>query len=313
MKVFMNFGKGFKVTGKAMKLVLFLFLINLLFSLLLAIPMYNSLKDSLGKSEAGSRMAEGFDYIWWQEFRDEAKGLETTFSPSVIGKGAILNNLESLIQMRFYSLPSILIAFGLFYIILHVFMAGGILTILNQDVPKFSMKEFARGAGSHFFRFFVLMLFSWIFIISIGIFLRGVFTSVLTNITANSLSEVTPFAYRLAFSALTFVLLLFIQMVFDYARIKVVLDESRNVLKSVLEAVAFVFRHPFSTFGLFYLILMIQIAVTVIYILLKEFIPQLNFPLVLAGFLLQQMFIIAIIWIRCLLYSSQMEFYRYMK
>ncbi len=309
----MNFGKGFKITGKAMKLVLLLFIINLLFSLLLAIPMYNSLKDSFGQSEAGSRMAEGFDYIWWQEFRDEAEGLETTFSPSVIGKGAILNNLESLIQMRFFSLPPILIAFGLFYIILHVFLAGGILTILNQDVPKFSMKEFARGAGSHFFRFFVLMLFSWVFIISISVFLRDAFSSVLTNITSDSLSEVTPFYIRLAFSALTFVLLLFIQMVFDYARIKIVLDESRNVLKSALEALAFVLRHPFSTFGLFYLILLIQVAVTVIYILLKEIIPQSNFPWVLAGFLLQQIFIIAVIWVRCLLYSSQMEFYRYMK
>ncbi len=309
----MNFGKGFRITGKAMKLVILLFMINLLFSLLLAIPMYNSLKDSFGQSEAGSRMAKGFDYIWWQEFRDEAEGLETTFSPSVIGKGAILNNLESLIQMRFFSLPPILIAFGLFYIILHVFLAGGILTILNQDVPKFSMKEFARGAGSHFFRFFVLMLFSWVFIISISVFLRDAFSSVLTNITSDSLSEVTPFYIRLAFSALTFVLLLFIQMVFDYARIKIVLDESRNVLKSALEALAFVLRHPFSTFGLFYLILLIQVAVTVIYILLKEIIPQSNFPWVLAGFLLQQIFIIAVIWVRCLLYSSQMEFYRYMK
>ena len=309
----MNFGKGFRITGKAWKLVILLFMINLLFSLLLAIPMYNSLKDSFGQSEAGSRMAKGFDYIWWQEFRDEAKGLETTFSPSIIGKGAILNNLESLIQMRFFSSSPTLIAFGLFYIILHVFLAGGILTILNQDVPKFSMKEFARGAGSHFFRFFVLMLFSWVFIISIGVFLRDAVSSVLTNITADSLSEVTPFTYMLALSALIFVLLLFIQMVFDYARIKVVLDESRNVLKSTLEAVAFVFKHPFSTFGLFYLILLIQVAVTVIYILLKEIIPQSNFPWVLAGFLLQQMFIIAIIWIRCLLYSSQMEFYRFMK
>jgi hypothetical protein len=313
MKVFMNFGKGFKITGKAMKLVLLLFMINLLFSLLLAIPMYNSLKDSFGQSEAGSRMAKGFDYIWWQEFRDEAKGLETTFSPSIIGKGAILNNLESLIQMRFFSSSPTLIAFGLFYIILHVFLAGGILTILNQDVPKFSMKEFSRGAGSHFFRFFVLMLFSWVFIISIGVFLRDAVTSVLTNITTDSISEVTPFAYRLAFSVLFFILLLFIQMVLDYARIKVVLDESRNVLKSALEAVAFVFKHPFSTFGLFYLILLIQVAVTVIYILLKEIIPQSNFPWVLAAFIIQQMFIIAIIWIRCLLYSSQMEFYRYMK
>ena len=102
-------------------------------------------------------------------------------------------------------------------------------------------------------------------------------------------------------------------MVFDYARIKVVLEESRNILKSTLEALAFVFKYPFSTLGLFYLIFLIQVAVTVIYILLKEIIPQSNFPWVLAAFIIQQLFIFAVIWIRCLLYSSQMQLYKYMK
>jgi hypothetical protein len=300
-------------TGRVPKMVLFLFVINLLFSLLLAIPMYNSLKDSFGRSEAGSRMAKGFDYVWWEEFRDEAKGLDTTFSPSVIGKGAILTNLENLIQMRFYSLPPILFVFGLFYIILHTFLAGGILTIFNQDAPKFTMKEFIQGAGSHFLRFFGLMLFSWVFIIAIGVFLQEGFISIVSEISSNSLSEVTPFFIELGFSALTFILLLFIQMVFDYARIKVVLEESRNIIKSTLEALAFVFKYPFSTFGLFYLIFLFQVAVTVIYILLKEIIPQFNFPWVLAAFLIQQLFIFAVIWVRCLLYSSQMQLYRYMK
>jgi hypothetical protein len=313
MKIFWNFGRGFMATGRVPKMVLFLFVINLLFSLLLAIPMYNSLKDSFGRSEAGSRMAKGFDYVWWEEFRDEAKGLDTTFSPSVIGKGAILTNLENLIQMRFYSLPPILLVFGLFYIILHTFLAGGILTIFNQDAPKFTMKEFIQGAGSHFLRFFGLMLFSWVFIIAIGVFLQEGFISIVSEISSNSLSEVTPFFIELGFSALTFILLLFIQMVFDYARIKVVLEESRNIIKSTLEALAFVFKYPFSTFGLFYLIFLFQVAVTVIYILLKEIIPQFNFPWVLAAFLIQQLFIFAVIWVRCLLYSSQMQLYRYMK
>ena len=300
-------------TGRVPKMVLFLFVVNLLFSLLLAIPMYNSLKDSFGRSEAGSRMAKGFDYVWWEEFRDEARGLETTFSPSVIGKGAILTNLESLIQMRFLSLPPILLVFGLFYIILHTFLAGGILTIFSQDAPGFTLKEFIQGAGSHFLRFFGLMLFSWVFIIAIGSLLQDALISILSGISSNSLSEVTPFFIGLGINALIFILLLFIQMVFDYARIKVVLEESRNILKSTLEALAFVFKYPFSTLGLFYLIFLIQVAVTVIYILLKEIIPQSNFPWVLAAFIIQQLFIFAVIWIRCLLYSSQMQLYKYMK
>jgi len=313
MKIFWNFCRGFMATGRVPKMVLFLFVVNLLFSLLLAIPMYNSLKDSFGRSEAGSRMAKGFDYVWWEEFRDEARGLETTFSPSVIGKGAILTNLESLIQMRFLSLPPILLVFGLFYIILHTFLAGGILTIFSQDAPGFTLKEFIQGAGSHFLRFFGLMLFSWVFIIAIGSLLQDALISILSGISSNSLSEVTPFFIGLGISALIFILLLFIQMVFDYARIKVVLEESRNIFKSTLEALAFVFKYPFSTFGLFYLIFLFQVAVTVIYILLKEIIPQSNFPWVLTAFIIQQLFIFAVIWIRCLLYSSQMQLYRYMK
>ena len=196
MKIFWNFGRGFMATGRAQKMVLFLFVVNLLFSLLLVIPMYNSLKDSFGRSEAGSRMAKGFDYIWWEEFQDEAKGLETTFSPSVIGKGAILTNLESLIQMRFLSLPPILLVFGLFYIILHTFLAGGILTIFSQDAQGFTLKEFIQGAGSHFLRFFGLMLFSWVFIIAIGSLLQDALISILSGISSNSLSEVTPFFHR---------------------------------------------------------------------------------------------------------------------
>ena len=313
MKIFWNLGRGFSATGRVAKMVLFLYVINFLFSLLLAIPMYNSLKGSLGQSEAGSRMAEGFDYIWWQEFRDDAKGLESTFSPSIIGKGAILNNLESLIQLTFFYAPPLLMAFGLFYIIFRVFLAGGILSTFNQDMPKFTLREFAQGAGTHFFRFLALMLLSWGILMAIGTIFLGSIYSFIDNIASESISEVTPFILRLALSVLTFGFLLFVQMVFDYARIKIVLEENRNIFRSALGALGFVFKHPFPTFGLFYLIFLIQAAVTVVYILLREIIPQSSFPLVLAAFFIQQLFIFAVIWVRCLLYSSQMALYKYMK
>jgi hypothetical protein len=275
--------------------------------------MYYSLKDSFGQSKVGERMAKGFDYLWWEEFRDQSEGLDKTFTPSLIGKGAILNNLEALVQMRFYGVPSAVFIVVLLYIILHVFLAGGILSIFNMDSPKFTLKRFFYGSGTYFPRFFLLMLISWIFFIAAGIFLNEGFNSILDNVAENSLSEVTPFYLGLLFGAILFFLILFIQMVFDYARIKIVLEDRKNVLKSALEAFGFVFKHLGSTLGLYYLILLVYFVVTIVYIFIKELIPQSAFLGVLIAFLLQQLFIFALIWVRCWLYSSQLELYRYIK
>jgi len=313
MRAIINFIKGFTKTGKAAQMILLLLVINLSFSLILAVPMYHSLKDSFGHSLVGERMTEGFDYLWWEEFRDEAQGLEESFTPSIIGKGAILNNLEGLLMMRFFELPPIVLMMGLLYIILHTFLAGGILSIFNKQEAKFLMKEFFLGAGAHFFRFFLLMLLSWFFFFLFPFVSFGILGSVLENVRENAFSEVTPFYLGLVFSAIVLFLFLFIQMVFDYGRIKIVTEKSRNVMKSALGAFGFVFKHLGSTLGLFYLLLIVQVTLTIIYILIQGLIPQAHLLGVLAAFLLQQIFIFSIIWIRCWLYSSQMELYKYLK
>ena len=313
MKAFINFFKGFKNTGKLTRMIILLLVINLAFSLVLAVPMYHSLKGSFGNSLSGDRMAEGFDYLWWEEYRDDAQGLEKTFNPSIIGKGAILNNLEGLIQLRVFDLPPVILIFGLLYIILHAFLAGGILSVFRKGDAKFSLKDFFQGAGSFFFRFFLLMLLSWMFFLIIGQGVKGSLDSILDGVRETAFSEVTPFYLGLGFSAVVFLIFMFIQMVFDYGRIKVVLEDSPNVLTSAAGAFGFVFRHLGSTLGLFYLLFLVQIVFTLIYILVQGVIPQSSFLGVALAFLFQQIFIFGLIWIRCWLYSSQMELYRYLK
>jgi hypothetical protein len=312
MKVFINFIKGFANTRKAARMILLLLIVNLVFSLILALPLYHSLKDSFGDSLVGERMAKRFDYLWWEEFRDEAKGLEKTFTPSIIGEGTILSNLEGLLMMRFLDLPPIVLIMVLLYIILHTFLAGGILSIFNRKEVKFSMGKFFRGAGFHFFRFFLLMLLSWFFFILFPFVSFGIFGSILEKVRENAFSEVTPFYLGLLFNAVVLFLFLLIQMIFDYGRIQIVLEESRNVLKAAFRAFGFVFRHPGSTLGLFYLLFLVQIVVTLLYILIQGFIPQSEFWGVLIALLFQQIFIFSLIWIRCWLYSSQMELYKYL-
>lgn len=313
MKVIINFLKGFTATKKVLGMVLLLLIINLLFSLVASVPMYHSLKSSLGNSLVGENMAQGFDYLWWQEFRDQAEGLEKTFTPSIIGKGAILNNLQALVSFRFLRLPPTLLILGLLYILLHTFLAGGILSVFKKESPRFHIKDFFKGAGTYFSRFFLLMLISWLFFWVIARFLSGGLYSILQNIRQNAFSEVLPFTIGLLFNALILLFIFFIHMIFDYARIHVVAEESRNVLWSTLRAWGFVFENLGSTLGLYYLLILISATVSFIYILLKGLIPQSAWPGVIIVFFIQQTFMFVLIGIRCWLYSSQMELYRYLK
>jgi hypothetical protein len=137
--------------------------------------------------------------------------------------------------------------------------------------------------------------------------------SLLNSVRETAFSEITPFYLGLVSSAIVLFLFLLVQMIFDYARIKIVLEDSPNILASATGAFGFVFRHLGSTLGLFYLLFLVQIAFTLVYILIQGVIPQSSFPGVAAAFRFQQFFIFGLIWIRCWLYSSQMELYRYLK
>jgi hypothetical protein len=313
MKVFINFIKGFQKTKKFPRMILLLLVINMAFALIMAVPVHHSLDESFGKSLAGERMAEGFDYLWWEEFRDEAQGLEKTFTPSIIGKGAVLNNLEGLVQARVFDLPPSLLVFGLLYIILHTFLAGGILSVLRNGGTRFSLRVFFQGAGFFFFRFVFLMLLSWAFFLIVGQGIKGVFDSLLSGMRDTAFSEIAPFYWGLIFSAALLFLFLFVQMIFDYARIKVVLEESRNILAAAAGAIGFVFRHLGSTLGLFALLFFVQIVFTLVYVLIQGVIPQSSLFGIASAFLFQQVFIFGLIGIRCWLYASQMELYRYVK
>jgi hypothetical protein len=291
-------------------MVVFLFILNLLFSLVLAVPMYHILKDSFGQGETVEKMAEGFDYLWWEQFRYDSQGVAKTFSPSIIGKGALLDNWDSLLHMNFFNLPPMIVALILLYILFRTFLAGGILSVYKNSAEKFEMQKFLRGAGTYYLRFFLLMLFSWVFFYLIGGILYRKFVTILRNISSSSYSEIPSFYFGLLFSAIILILFLFVQMVFDYARIHVVLEDRRNVFSSFLKSLFFVLRHPGSAFGLYYLLFLVSVALAVVYSLVIGILPDSGFMGVLAGLIVQEIFIFGTIWIRCWLYAGQMELYR---
>ena len=313
MKSLINFIKGFDMTRKTAKMVLFLYIINLLFSMLLAVPLYHSLKNHIGHSDAGGSLENGFDYLWWEEYRDQSQGLEKTFTPSIMGKGALLENLESLIQMKFLTYPPSLILFGFLYVLLHTFLSGGIVYTFAKEPLEFSFKRFFKGAGKFSPYFFGIMT------VSLGIFLLVIvslarwFGSIVSACAKNSVSEITPFILGLVFSLITWAVLLFSHMILDYARIKTVSEGRKNIMKAIASSIIFVFKNPGTTLGLYYLIFVVNIFLSIIYIILQNLIPQVSLWGIAGLFLVQQSFIFTLIWTRCWLYSSQFKLLRYLQ
>ncbi len=312
MKAFINFVKGFHTSRKYFRMVILLLVFNLLFSLILAVPMYTSLEESIGGSEVGDRMVKEFDYIWWEEFRDQSRGIEKTFSPSILGKGAVLDNFVHLLHFGKTGLPRVILVFGAFYMLLHTFLSGGIISVFAGDSSAFSIRGFFSGAGKLAPRFFLLMILSLIFFFFV-IVLKDFFSTITDRVSSTAISEIFPFYLSLIFSIFVYVVFLFFQMVFDYARIKTALEDSQNVLLTIWDAFVFVFKNIGSTMGLFYLLLLTNLALTFVFIILKEIIPQSSAVCVAVVFVIQQAFICSLIWIRCWLYSSQLELYKYLK
>ncbi len=312
MKAFINIIKGFRKTRQVPRLILLLFLLNFLFSLILAVPMYHSLRDSFGNSLVSETMLESFDYLWWEEYRDQSEGLEKTFTPAVIGQGSLLINLENLVRMTFLSLPPAVLMFGLLYILFHAFLAGGVLTVLNQEHPVFKLKKFFHGAGNFFLPFAGYMLLFWFFLFSLAGPLRGFLDDVLNRIARTASSEIFPFVLELVFSAFVLFLILFFHMIFDYARIKTVQNKNKAVFKNTLSAFQFVFKNPGTTVGLYAVIFFAGILFSGLYILTSSLIIQNNLFWISVGFLVQQIFIAGIIWIRCWLYAGESELNRYL-
>ncbi len=311
MKVFINTFKGFRNVYQVKRLVIILFLLNLIFSLLLAVPMYHSLRDSFGAGTTADNMLNSFDYLWWEEFRDQNEDLETTFTPAIIGKGALLTNLEHLTTFRFLSLPPVYLIFGFIYILFHTFLAGGILSVLNPENPGFSLRLFFSGAGNFFISFIIYMILFWFFLFVLIGSVNSWFHQILSRISRNAYSEIMPFFFELASSAVVLFLIFFFHMVFDYARIKTVLTDRKTVLKNTVSAFKFVMKNLGSTLGLYYCIGATALLFSIVYIGLASLIIQSNLLWITMGFLVQQLFIFGIIWIRCWLYAGEMELYRY--
>lgn len=314
MSVLSALKSGIGMATRHWRAILVVYIFNLLLALSVAIGVYSSVDSQLAHNESAGRMAEGFDWLWHQEFtaeRNPNSDLSASIAPWQDGVTPLLLNFEQYVRGNLRSdLPSGLIWLGIIYLLLSTLLTGGILGLFAEENARFTFRFFFDRAG----RYFAILLGILVVALIAYAFLWDVLGAAHRNLVEVSRSGAATEWIPVLTDWFGVVILIFlafaIHMTMDYARVATVAWGKLGLFPALLGAVGFCKRNLKKTLGLFYLTTLLAAAIAVTYSLLVKLGGGETTEKLLILFLVQQLFIFASIWIRMVYLGGQMSLYK---
>jgi hypothetical protein len=222
-------------------------------SFLVALPFALAVRDQiasqLGASLTAGAIADGVNNDWWSEFTAQAAGLGATFTPSIIGFASTLDTLSRVVDAR-YPPMTLMWLLGV-YLALWTFLSGGILDRYARQRPT-RAHGFFSACGRLWFRLArlsaVAALVYWLLFNYLH---PWMFADVLRDTTRNLGIERSVFLWRLAFYAIFGIVLLTVNVGFDYARIRLVVEDRRSALGALRASLRYIWHHPLQVGALY--------------------------------------------------------------
>lgn len=298
---------GIRRVGKAPAVILGVYVITLLTAAPLGILMHEAIATDLGSSVAADDAAVGVNWEWWEEFQSHATGVARTFNPRILGFAAVLHNQSNFVDNQ---LPrgEVLLAV-VAYVGIWMFLVGGIIDRLARQRRIASVGFFAT-CGTFFFRFCRLGLLAGIvYWIAFGTVHVWLFEDLYDLATENLAVERTAFLIRIALYATFALLLLPINMVFDYAKVRAVVEDRHSMVGAVLAAIRFIRRRPHATVGLYLLNSGLFLAVLAAYAVLAPS-PGSGGLSIWIGFAVGQAYVVARLCTKLVFYASQTAYFQ---
>lgn len=242
---------GWKRVAAAPALAAGVFLLTFALAVPLALSMRDLLRTHLGRSLEANAAADHVNYDWWLEFLAQTSGLGTTFSPTVIGFSATLDNISGLLDGQRESAP---IAGALaLYLAGWTFLSGGILDRYARQ-RRTRAHGFFAASGVYFFRFVRLGIMAGIYYWWLFDFVHPwLFDVWYPRLTRDLSVERAALTVRVGLYAGFGALLLAGNLAFDYAKIRAVVEDRRSASSALSAALRFIANHPGRTLGLYLL------------------------------------------------------------
>jgi hypothetical protein len=319
--------QGFSKVQKTKRMVFFAWVVNVAMALVLALPLLSQLNAYIRESLREDELLRKFDANWYQTWQIDMQASELTrhVDYSILGYAPFLHHTEAVLSgtvikavgnffyaliLRFsFTTPDLLVGLTVLYILLSTFLAAAFIGMYAKEY-RLSFTEFLMEGAKYFGRFFRLSLLSLLVYSLLFLWLFDWAGDRIPVWTANSSSEMTPFIYYLVKNTLVLLVLSVVTLCFDYAKIRVVVEDRISALIALIAGTRFAINNFRETFGLYLLLTLFGLGLLVLYAVVEQQIVQQSFSGVLLAMVVGQLFMLARFWLKASFYASQTALYR---
>lgn len=256
---------GFRRVLSAPAVLAGVFVLTLASGLPLALVLRGTINEHLGRSLVANDVANSVSYDWWQEFTSSTSGLSRAFSPAIIGFASTLDNISRVLDAEHEIVP--ISAAAAVYLLAWVFLSGGILDRYARQRPTRAYGFFGA-AGTFFWRFLRLAaiagLVYWVLFAHVH---RWLLDDAYRRLTRDLAVEREAFVWRVALYAVFGAFLVAANTTFDYAKIRLVVEDRRSAVGAVRAALGFIARHTGRVVGLYALNALLFLVVVALWAL----------------------------------------------
>jgi hypothetical protein len=294
MSVGSSIRQGLSITRRSGSAVWVLFLANLALSALAALPIYRGIQSFTGQSLMGRELAGGFSVDWLTDFTFNKPGGFDRYATMI---GYV----------------------GLASLVLNSILAGGVLTRFKTPDLKYSVGDFIRGAGHYAWRLLRLLVIGLICYWIVFKLLNEKLGQLVDHWTGDWADDRAVFGVRLAVSLLVLLGLGFVNLIMDYARVRLVLKEGTGAIQAFLASLGFSLGRLRGAIGVYVVPSFLGLALLGLYRLLLPWAyvnsaigsgSHIRVALALAGlFVVQQIIIFGRYWFRVATWAGEWSYY----
>ena len=293
---------GIRRVNAAPAILVSVWLLTVLVSLPFTLALRGMLEQHLGESLAADRAVSGVNYSWMQEFEDQTSGLGTTFRPTIIGFGAVLDNLSAFLDNR--PRPVIIAGAAGAYIVLLLFVSGGIIDRYARDRAT-RAHGFFSASGVFFFRFLRLaVVMAIVYGLLFGYVHPSLFDRLYPRMTRDVTAERTAFLVRIVLYVVFGLLVAACNVVFDYAKVRAVVEDRRSALGAIHAGLSFVGRNWIAAATLYLADFALFVLMVAIYAVVAPGASGAGGTMWM-GFAIGQAYVLGRLWVKLVFWASE--------
>ena len=329
MNILSALKQGITKVSRTKRMVFFAWFINVVVTMPLALPVLNQLDGYLRTTVMDEKIAQKMDAAWANSYRADMENSEFlgALNYSIFGYAPFVNHLDMQMNGTFIrtlggflydfffrwqinkASTSLLFLLSLLYVCINSFLAGAFIAVYSKEYP-FSFTEFLSEGARYFGKFFRITLVALLVYFLFFSLIVDWMNSSIARWTQAEASETVPYAYYMTRNVVVLFFFSFLSMIFDYARVRMVVDDRTSSLAATAAGTKFAVTNARFTYGLYLLLCFLGFVLIALYAIIEKVTPQESYWPLLFLFVLQQCYMLARFGLKAAFYACQTGMYQ---